>query len=109
MFCQNCGQSLPDNAAFCGSCGTATKAPVAPAAANPMPVPAAPGTPVKSSPIVKILLLIVALFFLFGAVILGGVIYAGYKIKQKVATIVHEIKPEGGVSTARVTTLTDIL
>ncbi len=26
MFCPNCGNNLPDNAAFCGNCGTALKA-----------------------------------------------------------------------------------
>ena len=30
MFCKNCGNQLPDNALFCGSCGTKVEAPAAP-------------------------------------------------------------------------------
>ncbi len=53
MFCSNCGNQVPDNAAFCDSCGSAlngeepvvTEAPVQAAVATEVPVQ----TPVRTS------------------------------------------------------------
>ena len=45
MFCKNCGNQLPDNALFCGSCGTKVEAPAAPqqpAYEAPQPAPQQP-------------------------------------------------------------------
>ena len=39
MFCKNCGKQLPDDAKFCGNCGTPVTAPAAPW--TPAPAPAA--------------------------------------------------------------------
>jgi uncharacterized RDD family membrane protein YckC len=52
MFCSNCGQAIPDNAAFCVHCGRPTG--VAPSGASPVPgaAPAGPplGPPVTVAP-----------------------------------------------------------
>ncbi|MBO4450408.1 MAG: zinc ribbon domain-containing protein [Clostridiales bacterium] len=61
MFCKNCGSTLPDNATFCGNCGTPVAAP-APADAAPAAAPApvaevapvaeaAPVAPVEAVPV----------------------------------------------------------
>ena len=56
MFCKNCGFQLPDNAAFCGNCGTkqdvpaAPVAPVAPAAPVAQPAFEQPVQPVMEQP-----------------------------------------------------------
>lgn len=48
MFCPNCGKPAKEGAAFCGICGFALKAPVAPVA--PQPVAPAPA-PVEPAPV----------------------------------------------------------
>ena len=52
MFCENCGNKLPDGAKFCEGCGGATKPaqPVYTAAAAPAPPPPAYTPPVQTSP-----------------------------------------------------------
>lgn len=56
MFCNKCGSEIPDNATFCGNCGTPVSAApateTAPAEAAPAPVEAAPAeaAPVETAP-----------------------------------------------------------
>ncbi|MBE7070871.1 MAG: zinc-ribbon domain-containing protein, partial [Ruminococcaceae bacterium] len=45
MFCKKCGSTLPDNATFCGNCGTPVAAPDAAPVAEAAPV--APVAPVE--------------------------------------------------------------
>jgi hypothetical protein len=104
-FCRNCGTPLGDGEAFCKKCGTPVAgAPTRAAAAVPtpptpvVPVPAAyapaPAAPVaavpvavvptkSSSPLLKILLVVVIIFFLFGAIGIASLMYVGYRVKQK--------------------------
>ncbi len=52
MFCENCGNKLPEGAKFCGGCGAKTE-PVQPAytaATEPAPVRPAPPPPVYTPP-----------------------------------------------------------
>ena len=37
MFCKNCGKQLPDEAKFCGNCGTPVTMPAAPWTPGPAP------------------------------------------------------------------------
>ena len=52
MFCENCGNKLPEGAKFCGDCGAKTE-PVQPAytvSAEPAPMRPVPPPPVYTSP-----------------------------------------------------------
>ena len=58
MFCKKCGSTLPDNATFCGNCGTPVAAPDAAPVAEAAPVApvapveaAAPVAPVEAVPV----------------------------------------------------------
>jgi hypothetical protein len=103
-FCRNCGTAFGDGEAFCKKCGTpVTGAPTRAAAASPAaPAPVAAGVPVTrvaapvavgvpaastpskgSSPLVKILLVVVIVFFLCGAIGIASLVYIGYRVKQK--------------------------
>jgi hypothetical protein len=101
-FCRNCGTPLGDGEAFCKKCGTPVAgAPTRAAAAVPNPqtpaglAPAVPAAyapasavpvasaPTRSSPLLKILLIVVIVFFLFGAIGIASLMYVGYRVKQK--------------------------
>lgn len=86
-FCQNCGAQM--NGEFCVACGTRAKSSDASSAAAPpqaTPVQAAPGAtpavPRKTSPIVWILVAVLALFVMFGIAVVGGGIFLVHKAKQ---------------------------
>lgn len=54
MFCSRCGQTVPDNAAFCGHCGQPLAAvPPEPMGVSPLPAPAfsAPGVAAGAPPL----------------------------------------------------------
>lgn len=111
-FCRNCGSPLGDGQAFCVKCGTRvgeaagqapapavpTQTPVAAGASQPSPgTPAAPPQAVapevaaggaapaaaKGSPLATILLIVVLVLVFFGAVGIAGVLYVGYRVRQK--------------------------
>jgi hypothetical protein len=107
-FCTSCGSPLNEGQGFCMKCGAKTGSPQAASgagAAPPMPavpIPAAPipaaamppaaAPPVAAPPpaatgggsgLVKILLIVVGVIFLFGAVAVAGVAYVGYRFRQK--------------------------
>ncbi len=82
-FCTSCGTNVDATAATCPKCGAAMAGAAAPAAGAP---PAKKGTSA-----VKIILMIVGVFFLLGALVVGGLIYGAYRVAESVK--VHE---EGG-------------
>ncbi len=110
-FCRNCGKPLAEGQGFCAGCGTPagssnagapgspapsggvpaaappSAAPVAaPVAAAPVaaaPVAAAPAQASSGGAFVKILLIVVGIFFLFGAIGVASMVYIGYRVKQK--------------------------
>lgn len=83
-FCANCGSRSPEGSAFCSSCGK----PLAPLssgsnhAATPAVVSSAPKS---STPWGKILAIVLVLAFLLVGSVIGGLVYVGYRVKQKVA------------------------
>jgi hypothetical protein len=95
-FCGNCGSALEESQAFCGNCGAPAGVPVGaqqaevtpPAAAAPAPVAAAPvpaaAAPAKgTSPVVKIILVVVAFFAFITVAGIGACVYIGYRAKQR--------------------------
>jgi hypothetical protein len=102
-FCRNCGTPLGDGEAFCKKCGTPVAgaptraaaavpaAPVPPASIPRASTPYAPAAAVpvavvptkSSSPLLKIFLVVVIIFFLFGAIGIASLMYVGYRVKQK--------------------------
>ncbi len=114
-FCNKCG-APSDGGAFCGGCGAdmrkaptaaqpqpvqaASPAPVQPASQN-VPVPQAPvlqarpiaqaATAQKGSPLVKIIIGVVAFLLVGAALAIGGVYYVVYRVKQKVQEVKTEV------------------
>jgi hypothetical protein len=90
-FCRNCGTQLGDAQVFCVNCGQPMAGAPAPPAAAPAPsaqgAATAPATATKGSPVVKIVLILVAVLFLFGALGIGAVVYVGYRVRQKAREI----------------------
>lgn len=102
-FCRNCGSPLGDGQSFCTACGKpasgsparpATPASAPPQAAPPAPRPQAapqPAAPVAQaaapskggSTLLKVLLGLVVVVFLFAAVGIAGVWYLAHRIKEK--------------------------
>lgn len=94
-FCSHCG--APVSGQFCTACGasilgTPTQAPTPPVAPVFPPV-VAPG-PVSRSSGTKVLFIVLAILMLFGAIGVGGIVYVGYRAKQKIA----EFKKDYGVN-----------
>jgi hypothetical protein len=80
-FCQNCGAQVSGE--FCVACGTRAKSSDAPSAAvAPQAAPNAAAVPRKTSPIVWILVAVLALFVMFGIAVVGGGIFLVHKAKQ---------------------------
>lgn len=91
-FCSQCGTQ--SGGRFCPKCGAATASSAAPAT-GPVPPPITSSPPgAGTSSATKIILIVVALVVLFGAVGVAGIIYVGYRAKQKIA----ELKQEYGVT-----------
>jgi hypothetical protein len=118
-FCNKCG-APSDGGPFCGRCGAdmrktpaptqppaqpamqpavATPAPP-PAAFQPVPVVQTPAQPQpvaqavsakQGSPLLKIALVVIAIFFVLGVAAVGGVYYVVYRVKQKVQEVKAEV------------------
>lgn len=112
-FCNKCG-APSDGGAFCGRCGADMRKASSPAQAQPVqaappapvpafqnvPVPEAPvpqqptaqaAAPQKGSPVVKIIIGVVAFLFVGAALAIGGVYYVVYRVKQKVQEVKTEV------------------
>jgi hypothetical protein len=94
-FCRNCGSPLGDGQGFCVKCGArvgeasqpaaaASAPPPQPGPAYAAPAPVTPAGPAQMSPVVKILIGVVAIFVVFGALAAGAAIYIGHRVHQKV-------------------------
>jgi len=93
-FCTSCGSPLAEGQAFCTKCGARIGSPQAASAAPPPSAPAAPVQAGGGSAFVKIVLIVVGVIFVFGAIGIAGVVYVGYRAKQKLRemglTSIHE-------------------
>jgi len=102
-FCTSCGSPLEETSKFCMRCGTPAgapsgpaEAPGGPASARPPVAPAAgvvaagpPAAAKAGSPVVKIVLIVVAVLVFIGVIGIGTCVYVGYKLKQKVGGVVE--------------------
>jgi hypothetical protein len=100
-FCTNCG--APVSGQFCTACGAAIKGgptqtqnvtPQAAAVSQPVAAPPA----VQKSSGVKILFIVLGVLILFGAVGLGGIVYVGYRAKQKITELKKDYGLDGDTS-----------
>jgi outer membrane protein OmpA-like peptidoglycan-associated protein len=94
-FCTKCGNLLAPGARFCRKCGGAVDAPsqpVAPAAVVPPPVPSPQAyAPVKQRSGLAVLLIVLAVLGLIVVAGIGGVVYVGYRVKQKVTSVAQQV------------------
>ena len=92
-YCRFCG--TPISGAFCGQCGKAVAegAPAQPASQpSPQPPAAVPAKPAGGSA-AKVLLFVAGGILLLGAVGIAGVVYVGYRAKQKITQLKSEYLP----------------
>jgi hypothetical protein len=106
-FCTSCGSSLPEATKFCPACGApASSTPVqaqaaspasgagvpsAPPRSTPAVASAAPAAPSKTgSPVVKIILALLVFFVVIGLLLVGGMIYVGYRVHKRVEALKKE-------------------
>ena len=81
-FCAGCGSSLPAETKFCTICGTpcATTDTVAAVSA---PATLAPANRESNSSVLKIVAIVLGLFAVITVVVIGSVVYVGYRAKTK--------------------------
>jgi hypothetical protein len=91
-YCRFCG--APISGQFCGQCGKAiSEAALAQPASQPSPQPSAPVAAKAGGGFGKILLFVGGGFVLLAAVGVAGVLYVGYRTKQKFEQVKSEYLP----------------
>jgi len=108
-FCTHCG--APVSGQFCTACGAAVQGSpgqaqnATPPAAPPFqPAAAAPPAVGKSSG-TKILLIVLGVLLLFGVMGVAGIVYVGYRAKQKIAELKKEYGPDADTSNSTVSSM----
>jgi hypothetical protein len=102
-FCTKCGQKLEAGFQFCTSCGAPVAATAQPAPAS-VQTPAAPSwqpasapSPQAFAPVKKrsgglaLLLIVLGVLALLAAIGIGGVVYVGYMVKEKVTSVAQSV------------------
>ena len=108
-FCTKCGAAV--SGPFCGACGAPVRespaqgqnvalpaAPVVQPAAAPVSQAAAAPASVRTSSGVKIVLIVLGVFVLFGAMGVAGIVYVGYRAKQKIAQMERDYGADSSAS-----------
>jgi hypothetical protein len=97
QFCTKCGAPMGEGMTFCTSCGAPVAAP--PAAAAPAGPPATGAAPAAAapaaksgSPILKIILVVVAVLIFFSLLGVGACVYVFYRARQKVNQFKNEAR-----------------
>jgi outer membrane protein OmpA-like peptidoglycan-associated protein len=91
-FCTTCGNLLAPRAKFCPKCGAAADAapqPLLPAAAIPPPQAYAPPQKRSGLPVLLVILAVLGLIAVAG---IGGAVYVGYMVKQKVTNVAQAVR-----------------
>ncbi len=100
-YCTTCGNQVAPAARFCPKCGSPVDTPaqpIAPAPAQPAvavplqtaPPPQPPAPPAKGKGL-SVLLIVLAVLALIVMVAVGGIVYVGYKVKQKVSSVAQAV------------------
>ncbi len=89
-YCTTCGNQLAPGARFCPKCGAAVGGAPQPVAL-PVPPPQAFAPPQKRSGL-PVLLIILALLGLIVVAGVGGMVYVGYQVKQKVTSVAQAVR-----------------
>ena len=113
-YCTKCGSELEAGVLFCTRCGAPVEAKAQPAASSAPTEPAMSGSPQSASApawqsvtqlapqqpatenksgCVPTVLVVLGILALFAALGIGGLVYAGYKVKQKAAAFLHNTSP----------------
>lgn len=112
QFCTKCGTAIPEGMKFCTGCGatigetsaTVADAPAAPPPAVSNPSPAAPAAtaPAASSgsPVLKIVLIVLAVLVFLGLLSVGSCVYFIYRAKQRVTQFEKQVHATYPVPTA---------
>ena len=101
-FCTQCGQLITSGAKFCTRCGAAQTPPaqVLPQA-PPMPMAAQPLPLVQRRSGLPFLLILLGVLALIAVVGIGGVVYVGYRVKQKVTSVAKAVTDAAGSHAAK--------
>jgi hypothetical protein len=95
-FCGTCGAPLQETSTFCGACGARVvqaNIPIAPSPVSALP-PVSPLPPVKSgsSPVVKIILVVVLLLVVLGTLSVAGIFYALHLASRKAHEFSRQVR-----------------
>jgi outer membrane protein OmpA-like peptidoglycan-associated protein len=107
-YCVHCGHALDEGQRFCTACGSAAERQSSPAvegtADSATNLDNNTHTPQAAKKGHSGLLFVLATLFVLAAAGIGGMLYAGYKVKQKAATYLHSQQAEAPVSEDKPTT-----
>ena len=99
-FCTKCGAAV--SGPFCGACGAPSQgSPAQGQNVTPAPAPVSPAAAsasVRKGSGVKIVLIVLGVFMLFGAMGVAGVVYIGYRAKQKIAQMEKDYSANSNAS-----------
>jgi len=94
MFCAGCGSSITGDTKFCTKCGTPC-ATTATASAVSVPAMLPPVKPRSNSSVLKIVAIVLGLLALITVMVIGSVVYVGYRVKKKV-DVIQQGGPQDG-------------
>ena len=103
-FCTSCGTNVEASTAFCTKCGAAMAGAAAASATAAAASAASGAPPKKGTSVLKIILMIVGVFFLLGVTVVGVVIYGAYRVAESVEQATKEGRietPMGTVETSK--------
>jgi outer membrane protein OmpA-like peptidoglycan-associated protein len=102
-YCTQCGNKVETGFQFCTNCGASVAAIAQPASAAPVqpptvtawqpaPVPSPQAfAPAKKRSGLALLLILLGVLALIAIICIGGVVYVGYKVKEKVTSVAQSV------------------
>jgi outer membrane protein OmpA-like peptidoglycan-associated protein len=90
-YCTKCGNQLAPGARFCPKCGGAVDTPSQPVAPASTVAPPQAYDQAKKRSGLALLLIILGVLGLIAVAVVGGVVYVGYQVKQKVTSVAQQV------------------